>query len=523
MNKAELAKQELEWRKCEKDPVYFINNYCYMWTKDGGDEVQWNLWEPQEDSIQKWFNGGNFIILKTRQLGISWTAVGYAIHGMIFRKNYKVYFASYNESAVIEQFERIRFIYEYLPEWMKSRVIIGGYGSLGRNLKNNTKIIEFSNGSSIKAVASARSSGHGSAPSLYIMDEFARHERADYAWRAVLPAIKGGGQVIVISTANGQGNKFHNLWVEAEAGKSTFKPLFYPASTHPLYTEEFLKEAKRDFVGDDVGYYEAYPMTSEQAFMTSDTCPFDGERINWHMRYISENDITPKVGNLIYNDTGKLEFKENPRGNLEIWKMPELNGINRHSYTIGADVAEGIDARKGDYSVASVIDATTHEVVALYRARIPQESYSVELYKLGKFYGDAWLAVESNKYSDIIINDLKGQYLNFYMREVRDTIWDKPTMKPGFFTDAHSKNRIILQFRRYFSRDTNPLRIYSRTLLQEMTTYKQFDDKTLGATSGNYDDCVMATAIAIEAMESMPLVGAGEYIPACERLDMRGL
>lgn len=498
------AWQELEWRKCAKDAVYFLDTYGYMWVKEGGDPIPWELWECQKEAVRNFQSERLGIYLKTRQLGLSWTACGYADHKLIFTANSHVYFQSIGQKEVTEQVERIKFIYNHLPDWMQRRVEMGGRGR-----KENDSIVEFSNGSVLHAVATTKRAGHGAAPSLYILDEFARNQQDVMTWRAVKPAIAARGQVIIISTANGKGNQYHSLWTDAVSGKNQLKPHFFPASSHPDYTPEFLAREKEDYAGDEVGYYEAYPSTPDEAFMSSSRCPFDQTRLQEHLANIAKNKIKPETGRLRYDDKGDVQFELDPKGPLMVWKRPKLGQTlpdgtveSKHFYGIGADVAQGLV--NGDWSVALVLDDNTREVVAMYRNKIKPEYYAHQLKMLGEYYGKAQIAVEVNVYAEFIVDDLKSSYSNLYTRERRERIYDIPTLEVGFRTGPASRPRVITQLRQAFATSDKPLRIYSPLILNEMANFEEDDKGKLQAARGKFDDTVMALAIAVECVMTMP-------------------
>lgn len=87
----------------------------------------------------------------------------------------------------------------------------GGSESL---LKSTT--ITFGNGSKVVAVPGKPDTVRGDSVNV-LMTEFAFFEDPDATWRAILPSItnplRGGEKKVrLISTPNGQGNKFHELW-----------------------------------------------------------------------------------------------------------------------------------------------------------------------------------------------------------------------------------------------------------------------------------------------------------------------
>lgn len=57
-----------------------------------------------------------------------------------------------------------------------------------------------------------------------ILDEFAFHADSDAIWTALYPTITRGYRVIVVSTPNGQQNRFYQLWTEALSKSGTWSP-----------------------------------------------------------------------------------------------------------------------------------------------------------------------------------------------------------------------------------------------------------------------------------------------------------
>lgn len=503
-SRQELIEQELEWRRCSTDRVHFVNSHCYMWAKEGGAPVDWTLWDFQEEALRAFADNRLNIVLKARQMGLSWCVCAEALYSVMFTENFKVYFQSLGKDEVGEQFDRIRFMYDNLPAWMKDRVGIGGI-TRKSTLKNNTSRIEFSNGSAILAKATTRNAGQGSAPGLYILDEFALNEKAQDTWRAVSPAAAGVGRVIVISTARGVGNKFFDLWRDASSGANSFVPFFIAASRHPEYTQTFLEERRMDFAGDAVGYLQAYPEKPSDAFQTSASCPFDRNRLKALQDRLACEKLEPEVGTLSGDDN--IVFTAGRSGLFQIWKHPSDKG----HYVIGADVAMGMSKESGDFSVAIVLDVDSCEVVAMFRARIEQEYYAGFLDLLGRYYNKAWIAVERNAVAGVVIENLKVTYPWLYRQRVTgETFFDRTRVEIGFWTSAQSKPRLIANLRRAISDPQHPMAIPSKTILDELANYEQDSRGRLRASGNHHDDCVMSLALAVEAMNNTHFVDEDE-------------
>ena len=485
-----IAHQMLERKRCERSFAYFVNHYAMMWRKEGGDPIPFKLWEFQVEAAEEFQNGKKVIVLKARQMGLSWLVMAYAVWCALFKKNFHIYMTSIGLKEVNEQMERFRFIWYNLPTYIVGDVVLGGRGR-----KDNDSLIEFSNGSAIHAISSSKAAGHGTAPGLYILDELARKDQDRMAWRAIKPSLGEQSQVIIISTSAGFGNLFAELWFDAQAGKNEFKPLFYSADRHPDYTESYLAAMKSDFAGDMQGYMEAFPHNPDEAFMSTSRSVFPTEAIR-QMKEIAKK-VEMKVGNVELNDENEYGFTEDPMGNFMMWKEPEYG----HHYAIGSDVSEGLV--DGDWSASAILDVDTYEVVGLYRAKIETEYYGNVIQSLGRFYNNAWVVVEVNKASEIIIQDLKVAYPWLYRRQQRANITDIPTLVPGFYATSTSKPRVVLQMKRAFASADKPLLIYSDVILNEMATYEK-DKGKYQASGQHHDDTVSAVYLAVEGALTVP-------------------
>ena len=306
-----------------------------------------------------------------------------------------------------------------------------------------------------------------------------------------------------MSTSDGRNNLFYELWRDAESGNNNFYPLFFPASSHPDYTEEYLEGIKLDFAHDMIGYYQAFPKNPEEAFMASSRSVFDHLILEKMSNIITESKLIPLSGLVETDDQGKRKFEPSVGGAFSMWESPQP-GIR---YTVGADVAEGLT--NGDWSVAVVVRVDTMEVVAMYRAKVDPENYAYPLEQISRFYNEAWLVVEMNKSADYILSELKANYQNLYCRQVRKNIYDIPTLEPGFRTTSATKPRIIMQLRKAMARSENNLKIYSKVIIKELEAYEQDERGSLNAPRGAHDDCVMALALAIEGTTTVPLGTAG--------------
>jgi hypothetical protein len=490
-----------EWAKCAKDREYFIDTYCMMWEKEtevgGGDPIPFVLWDCQRKSLTEFERNRQVIVLKTRQLGESWTICAYSLHACLFRNNFHVYVRSIGLKEASEQHERFKFMYDNLPDWMQEKVRLGG-----KNLKRNDTLSQFSNGSSVHMLAASKKAGRGSAPSLIFWDEMAFDETADpHGWRSIKPAINGGGRVVIVSTSNGPNTLFTKVWNAAVKGENKFTPIFFPWDAHPDRDQKWYdtERASWEAEGDLEGFLQEYPSNPGEAFQASSRCPFDAERL----KALQGGYVHPKKGEM---EDGV--FAEKVGGRLHIFQEP-VKGVD---YTMGVDPAMGL--KQGDYTAMVVNRADTNEVVALYRGKLAPEVAASVVEDIARWYNEAFVGVEVTAgYGAIIVNDLKQTYDNLFMREQRDKPWDAPTMVLGWYTHSNSKRDIVKRIRQEMARPDKPLSIPSEIMGVELHTFEENENKSYGAPKGEHDDTVIALGISLCIRDTQSTVATQGFVP----------
>lgn len=120
-----------------------------------------------------------------------------------------------------------------------------------------TAEIRWGNGSRLIAIPANPDTARGYSANL-TLDEFAFHEQPDAIWRAIYPSIsnplKGELCIRVVSTPNGLGNKFADLWLK-EPGWSRHEVNIHQAIARGLPVDA---EQLRAGLGDPEGWAQEY-------------------------------------------------------------------------------------------------------------------------------------------------------------------------------------------------------------------------------------------------------------------------
>lgn len=264
--------QELARRDCQ----YFIEKFVKIEDRDAAElAVPFTLWKNQVTALLSFINNKLNIVLKARQLGLTWLALAYAIWRMVHQTGYAVVAMSKREEDAKELTRRVGFILKYLPDTMiREKKTAGKWNGLtweGTTL-SVTIIHPGKEPSVFSSLTSAQDSGRSLTANLVILDEWAFQQWAREIWASAYPTINrpSGGQVIGLSTAKRM-TLFEEIWRKATQGVNTFARVFLPWDTDPRRTPEWYEQTKKDLADS---YNAEYPSTPEEAFESADGVAF---------------------------------------------------------------------------------------------------------------------------------------------------------------------------------------------------------------------------------------------------------
>lgn len=273
-----------ELNKCEGSCARFIRKWVYIEDKDeagseAGIAVKFRLWPLQLKALAAIVFQRLLIILKARQLGVTWLVLSYAVWRMLFFPGYTVVALSKKEDPdAKELIRRVRFILSKLPPWMIRE----------RNPENKGKLKHFSGPtweamtlkvtiyhpgkepSVFTSMAAAPDSGRSFTANLVILDEWAFQQWAKDIFDSAYPTINrpSGGQVIGLST-NKRGTFFE--MIAKKFRDFGFHRIFLPWWTDPRRTKEWYEASKRALPHS---YRQEYPATAEEAMSAGENTAF---------------------------------------------------------------------------------------------------------------------------------------------------------------------------------------------------------------------------------------------------------
>jgi len=477
---------EKEWRKCKgsegattEELVAAFSHFCsthWMIRHPERGRIKFVLREAQEETVRVWIDSRYSIVLKARQIGFSTLAAAFTFWETFFWPDRFTVMLSRTEREASKLLQKTKYGYKMLPAWMRVR---------GPDLLSDNQLkMVFANDSSIESLPSGNDPARGESVYRVIIDEMAFLPNAEEAWASIEPIADVGGRVICLSTANGEGNIFHQLWSGSQTGTNRFTGIFFPWSAGDR-DQDWYEAKKQDL--PDWQLAQEYPDNPEEAFIRSGRPVFDLEAL----RQI--NVVDPDCGYL-KNELGKNVYTFiKDGGELSIWDFPTLN----ENYVIGADVAEGLG--HGDYSSAHVISADTGLVVAHWHGHVDADLFGEEILRaLGYYYNHALIGVESNNHGLTTIKGLQRVgYRNTYRQRKMNARNPTPSETMGWRTTAVSKPLAIDELNASI-RDEAILLYDFKTIAELRSFVREANGKMHGSP---HDDRVMSLAIANQMLK----------------------
>lgn len=257
--------REAEFEYCRTDVVYWANNYCVIEDKDApGVIVPFKGWEAQNQTLRDFSENRLNLILKARQMGITWISLFFCLHDMIFNLGHTVVALSKTEEDAKELVRRLGVVLENMPEILRAGKLTFKITALAVFISDEEGKIT----STFKAFPASPSAGRSFTGNILLLDEWAFQEYAEAIWTSAYPTINRptGGKVIGLSTIK-KGTLFEKLWLEDNA----FHKIFLSVFCDPRRTKEWYERTAKDL---GVLVKQEYPRTAEEALSTLGGCFF---------------------------------------------------------------------------------------------------------------------------------------------------------------------------------------------------------------------------------------------------------
>lgn len=467
------AEHILEIRKCMKSAEYFIDTYCQIQHAVEGS-IRFALRPYQRRIIKVLENNRLSIALAPRQIGKSWIAGAYLLWFAMFKSEKTVLIASNKNDNAMEMINRVRFMYERVPHWLKPGLADDGW---------NKHSVGFDNGSRIISQATSENTGRGLSISLMFLDEFAfvRDSIADEFWTSVSPTLATGGSCIICSTPNGDTNRFAQLWRGAN-------------NPHPDASKAGL--GINDFAPIEILWNE--PPGRDEKFRREETAKI-GE-IRWSQEYecqfISSDPLL--VDTIVLANLTEAVAKVKPvakSGDITFYSLPSEG----NTYLVAMDPSTGSGS---DYT--SIVAYEFPEMVQVAEFRSNTASSVMGYHNLKKMLR-IFESAQANVYYTVEVNGV-GEAIIALMEadedplETAEFVSESGMRRRGMTTTGRSKIKGCLAMKEMIERANITIR--SAVTVHEL---KNFVRKagSYAAKANSTDDTVMATVLIIRMLEEI--------------------
>jgi len=500
--KIQITKKEFqEYDKCKNDPVYFLNNYNYGFN---GFTNKLDYLKPfpfQENLISQFQNNKNNIVLKSRQMHCSNTALVFATWKLLFHPDEKILIISNKTEGSLRFLDGIKRFIDSFPKFLLAENEI---------MINNHSKIELSNGSWIIAASSNQNVGKGQTLTMAIFDEAAYIKNLEEIWMSIGMVLgsKESNKCIMVSSPNGKPNLFHSMWESSKNEENDFVRTEVHLSQHPIYSKDLTEKI------DDTGkIHKTSPWYEKQ----KEKFGYDEITIGRELD-LNFDDFQLVIGKPIIEEIEKSIPKEFLKGSnfhdeypegFHIWEEP----IKEQKYLIGVMTGRGDGSNYSTIQVLKVgIDSKELIQIAEYKGKTFPNQLAFMVFQMAKDYNNAFVTIETNSFGLatclVLKNKLKYDKNRIFHSKMKTKkivdrthgyIANEGDEIPGFQTTTKIRPLLISCLRKYIEEGT--LKINSQRLIDEFKHFVIINNKAQHEKM-YYDDLIFALAIALYTKDS---------------------
>jgi|694.fasta_scaffold13567_7 hypothetical protein len=476
-------KQQKEMMKCALSFPYFCHKYVKIAHPKRG-LLPFVLYNYQRRCVQEYEHNRFNIISKFRQGGLTTVTVLWCMWRCMFKLDETIMVLSKSDREAIAAGENVKRALTELPAWLRPEMD-----------KNNDHQKLFTE-TGCKLFFYTPEAARGRSITYLVLDEAAFIPQMDKYWKAMFPTISTGGHCITISTVNGVGNWYYDIYQEAKKKQNDFNVIELDYWEHPEYNDPvwvkgtraqlgekgWLQEVMRDFLGAG----ESYIPTDIIVDLDLVTQQIDPLRM-----------LFPQWNNLDEAREQRIIDMENwIRGALHVWREP----VDGRDYILGIDCAAGLGG-ENDNSVIQVIDAVTCEQVAEFYSNLcPPYNFAQIVSMIGRLYNNGMIVVEDNGgYGTSVLDKLQHDFFYENLYEASQGTSKNP--KPGIKTTHSNRPKFLELIQTRLINKSMAVR--SRRLVKELKGFVwNSATKRAEASKGFHDDAIMALCLALYARET---------------------
>lgn len=475
--------------------LFFVRAFGYVPHPTRGKvAMRESMYNWQKIAAVQFLGGTRFISKKVRQIGATTFISTYFLWRTLFYSNTNSFILSLGARESSDVLSRVTFMYENLPEWLRTPLLEGAKTS-----------IKFKNNSGVVALPGTPDALRGRSATSVILDEFAFLQNADKILSASVPALSMGfltpfsntslpSQLFIISTfpiVESDNNEYVRLYKNAvNNNESDFKVISVFTDDIAEYQDNNWRRSMLETLGP-----KKYSVEIEGKMNTSMENSFFPEHVLAELQpvrpirtdFLHPSDVDeegyPVNPDALTNSREHYDPNVGYYKTLWVWSDPLPNYV----YGVTVDVSAGVG---GDYSALVVFNLSDGvQVAEYYSNKVSLEDFKSVVHDVAKYYNNAKLSIERNSLGAPLCSYFveNVQYENFYRHRRSKSVY-----LDGFPVSAANRGSLLSSLQSALSK--KEVTVKSVRLINELRTFAYLPNGRLGGSQGNHDDLVMASA-----------------------------
>lgn len=490
----EIKEETLRCKNIENGTgfLYFLLNYVKMsHAAHSVAPMYEHCYDWQFNASKKFISKKQIISKKPRQVGFSSVVGAYCLWRALFFKTQNIAIVSISLRESKTFLDRIKFIYDNLPYWMRAEKV--------EDQKTSFTFKETK--SKITSLPMTSNPGRGDSLSLLVLDEFATYKNQSDTLAAAIPSLATGfgipftnnslpSQLFIISTypSNPVENEYIRILNEARTREdSSYEVVDVSTTDIPHYQDENWHREMLTNLGlrrYNIEVKGIEPSDAENSFLPeyilTELEAASPKRCDFLYQEMINEEGYPKDINMMSMIEGDFDMNFAYIKNLWVWEDPVPN----KEYVMVCDVSAG---HGGDHSAFIILDPETNAQVAEFTSnKVTTEVFKDIIEVVARYYNNAKLSIENNGVG-VTICDYFGnriQYENFYF-----TRKSKSNYVPGFSMNTATRANGIAFFGSMMQR--REFNIKSLRLINQLRAFGYKPSGRIEGMGNSKDDLVM--------------------------------
>ena len=249
----------------------FCDEFVIIWDRETKADVALDLFESQRLVTGDLCSGTWLVLLKGRQLGLTWLLAAFVVWRITYSRTLTVVVVNQQKDYAKDFIKRVKYIYGRLPVWMQKQITTDNKQELVWERDGNNIVL--------RAIVGGEKASRSMTVDLAILDEASRIPDLDDTMAALQPGVESAkGQIVALSSSAGPQGYFHESWQgaygefgeklrEDGTGPNGFKPVFIRWNLRRGRDEKwYAKESERLGAISPVRMKQEHPDNPQEAW-----------------------------------------------------------------------------------------------------------------------------------------------------------------------------------------------------------------------------------------------------------------